>query len=48
MFYVQGSDYDSSEDGNLDWLPDPDKIYGKKDSDADSESEMEENDRGDR
>ena len=43
MSFVQGdsseAEYDSGEesDVNLDWLPDPDKIYGGKSGDADSD-----------
>jgi hypothetical protein len=51
--FVQGdsseAEYDSGEesDVNLDWLPDPDKIYGKSEdanSDQDSSQSEEEED----
>ena len=45
LTFVQGdsseAEYDSGEesDVNLDWLPDPDKIYGGKSRDADSDQD---------
>ena len=39
LFFQAGDDSDSSgeESDNLDWLPDPDKIYGKDETTTENE-----------
>ena len=44
MFVQAGSSSENESDEesvNLDWLPDPDKIYGKEKSESDDDDEVE-------